>query len=323
MKEKTERIFKNLLAQIERISKHARQGSFKTRERYKGAVIRFIMFLAEVFKLQKFANVQDKHISAYIKHMQDKGLSASTIKTDLAAIRYFHDQCPEAKYVISDNGAFELEKRLFGGVDRTWSQIEFTGMVNIAWELGQTRIVYVLCLGRYQGLRIHEALRLDRAAAESALKAGILHVKGKNGKERDVLLRSQIRRVFHILLEEVSRGEKLFILPSEKTHLVIKQIQNFIVRHRHKVAASGRVTNMTFHGLRHTFAAEEYSKRIAAGMSEYKARKEVAKILGHDRDDVTDIYTTSVVKRTQCVRGGVAKLYISPTEEGGSNENDR
>lgn len=293
MEEKTKKIFMNLKSQIERICKHARQGSYKTRERYKGAVIRFIMYMAEAFRLQKFANVQDKHISAYVKHIQAKGLSASTIKTDLAAIRYFHDQCPEAKYVISDNNAFNLERRFFGGVDRTWSQEEFAGLVRVALRLKQDRIVYALYLGRYQGLRIHEAFRIDRVTAERALETGRLHVKGKNGLERDIPLNPRIRNMISKIIEEVPRGEKLFIKPGEKTHLVIKQLQNFIVRHRSKVAAPDRETNMTFHGLRHLYACEEYRKRIESGMAEYKARKEVAKLLGHGRDDVSRIYLSS------------------------------
>lgn len=293
MEEKTRKIFRNLLEQIERIFRHARQGSYKTRERYKGAIIRFIMFLAEVFRLQKFANVQDKHVRAYIEFMQDKGLSSSTIKTDLAAIRYFHDQCPESKYVINDNSAFNLERRSFGGVDRTWSQDEFVGLIRIALRLKQDRIVYAPYLGRYQGLRIHEVFRIDRGAAERALETGFLHVKGKNGLERDIPLSLRIRNMFSKIIKEVPRGEKLFIKPGEKTHLVIKQVQNFIVRHRDKVAASDRESNMAFHGLRHLYACEEYGKRIESGMAEYRARKEVAKLLGHGRDDVTRIYLSS------------------------------
>ena len=53
---------------------------------------------------------------------------------------------------------------------------------------------------------------------------------------------------------------------------------------------------MTFHGLRHTCAAEWYQERIAAGATPYEARKAVSRLLGHGRDDVTKIYLASLQK---------------------------
>jgi integrase len=51
---------------------------------------------------------------------------------------------------------------------------------------------------------------------------------------------------------------------------------------------------MTFHGLRHTCAVEWYKGYIESGDSEYQARKKVAKLLGHGRDDVTRVYLASL-----------------------------
>ena len=51
---------------------------------------------------------------------------------------------------------------------------------------------------------------------------------------------------------------------------------------------------MTFHGLRHTCAAEKYQGFVNAGKTPYEARKAVSKLLGHGRDDVTNIYLASL-----------------------------
>jgi len=51
---------------------------------------------------------------------------------------------------------------------------------------------------------------------------------------------------------------------------------------------------MTFHGLRHTYAAEKYQGFINAGKPPCEARKAVSRLLGHGRDDVTKIYLPSV-----------------------------
>ncbi len=282
--------YKNLERQLDKISHHARQGSFKTRERYLEGSKRFCKFLAENYKTQKFSNAQDKHVKAYIDHMQEKGLSASTVKTELASIRYFHEQSG-SRHQISKNEKFELVRRQFGGVDRSWSEKEYREMIDHARSLGQDRIADSMILAREQGLRIHEALRIDRATAESALRTGQLHIKGKGGLERDVPLREPTRELLERKIKDVERGQKLFIGSDEKTHLVIKQTQNWIVRHRDKFTEKREsLAPATFHGLRHSYAKEEYEKRISDGLNEYNARLEVSELLGHSRDDVTRIY---------------------------------
>lgn len=81
-------IYKALIAQLDKTARHNRQGSFRTKERYYDAMKRFCRFLADHFHPQKLANISGKHLTAYVLDMQAQGISASTIKTDLAAIRF-------------------------------------------------------------------------------------------------------------------------------------------------------------------------------------------------------------------------------------------
>lgn len=283
--------YKNLMSQINKIGDHIRQGSFKTKERYHDAADRFARHLADKFNLKKFGNVSDKHLQSYIQQMQDKGLSASTIKTELSAIRMYHDATPFAKHQLSGNEKFDLERRSFGGVDRKWSDQEYKGMVDLAQQLGRQDVANILTLGREGGLRIHECTRLDHATARNALATGQLHVKGKGGLERDVPLRPAAMNALRAALSNVSPGQKLFVAPDEKTHQVIGAVQDFVYNHRDKFQESNRESNMTFHGLRHSYASEEYNKRIDEGKCEQVARQEVSELIGHSRDDVTRIYT--------------------------------
>ena len=93
-------IYKNLEVQYNKLFRHLKVGSFKTRERYGKAVKRVMVFLAREYRMQKLCNISEKHILSYVSYMQNKGLSASTIKPELAAIRFFHDNMPytEAKF---------------------------------------------------------------------------------------------------------------------------------------------------------------------------------------------------------------------------------
>ena len=104
--------------------------------------------------------------------MQESGKSASTIKTDLAAVRFFHDKMSRPKYQLPTNDelAVELERRCFGGVDRTWSTAEFNRLLGKALAEDRYDFILALYLGRYAGLRILECFRIDTARAERALR---------------------------------------------------------------------------------------------------------------------------------------------------------
>ena len=83
-------------------------------------------------------------------------------------------------------------------------------------------------------------------------------------------------------------------MKGKQTHIAMTELQNFIVKHRKAVKDEGSTRPMTFHGLRHTFAAEAYRKLIDEGKSEFDARLQVSRWLGHERDDVTRLYLASL-----------------------------
>lgn len=287
-------IYKNLLVQFDKIFKHNRQGSFKTKERYGDAFKRFLRFLADEYRLVKLANISAKHIYAYTEYMTLKGSSIATMKTELSAIRFFYDQIPNAKNQLPGNDKLELGRRQRGGIDRTWSGAELERFVGKAEELGRKDYAIIFFLGRYMGLRIHECFRIDTAIAAAAITDGSITIKGKGGLIRCVPLPSFLRVALGKLLAVTPRGQKLFVSPADKTHLAIHRLENFIAYYRSTLRDEGSCRPMTFHGLRHAYAAEQYKKLIENGATELEARRQVAHLLGHGRDEVTRIYIISV-----------------------------
>ena len=279
-------IYKNLEVQFNKLFRHINVGSFKTRERYGKAFKRFMVFLAKEYHLQKLANISEKHIIAYTKYMQGKGLSASTIKTELAAIRFFHDNMPYTRNELPENSQLNLKRRKFGGVDRTWSMQEFNAMVGIAMVNNHNDYAAIFTLARYSGLRLEECFRIDTNDAQKALETGKLFVKGKGGLTRYVPINESIKITLRNALKIIPKGQKLFVTPDDKTHLAMKRLQCFISYHR-KAFTEKRIT---FHGLRHTYAHEKYDEYINKGYFEYQSRKKVSELLGHHRDEVTNIY---------------------------------
>ncbi|MFB2022230.1 tyrosine-type recombinase/integrase [Pseudoflavonifractor sp. P01025] len=285
-----------LIDQLDKIFRHNRQGSYRTKERYYEAMRRFCYFLADEYRLQKLANINGKHLTAYVLRMQEEGKSPSTIKTDLSAIRFFHDKISDAKYDLPSNDELtvKLERRSFGGVDRSWSEEEFNRMLGKA--LAENRYDYILALylARYAGLRIHECFRLDTAAAEDALRKNAITIKGKGGKIRTIPINEPISIALREQLNCTERGHKLLVPDEMDTDYAMYRLQQFIRDHREEIQNPDSDRPMTFHGLRHTYASETYTKLLQQGKSPLDARYEVSRLLGHERADVTNIYLASV-----------------------------
>lgn len=99
--------YSNLLAQFDKVFRHNRQGSYKTRYRYAEAFRRFLLFLAQLFHLERLPNIAPKHLYAYVDYLTERGLSAAYIKMELSAIRFYHDQIPGARYALPDNSKLD------------------------------------------------------------------------------------------------------------------------------------------------------------------------------------------------------------------------
>ena len=125
----TQGIYHTLVIQLDKLARHNRQGSFRTKDRYYEAVKRFCAYLANHYRLQKLENISGKHLVSYVLYLQEQGKSASTIKTDLSAIRFFHDKMSHPKYTLPSNDALgvELERRRFGQQDRTYEKNDRAG----------------------------------------------------------------------------------------------------------------------------------------------------------------------------------------------------
>ena len=137
---------------------------------------------------------------------------------------------------------------------------------------------------------------MDTAAAERALRENALTVKGKGGKVRIVPIEDdRITMMLQRLLEKAERGHKLLVPDDIPTDRVINAMQQFIIRHRDTICdPSAPDRRITFHGLRHTYAAEKYTSLVNGGMTPLDAHFTVSRLLGHKRPDVTGIYLASV-----------------------------
>lgn len=154
MDKKTENIYRNLCMQIEKVFRHTRQGSIKTRYRYQDSVKYFAKFLAENFRKQNMNKIKAKHLQIYVEQMQEWDYSKSYVATNLSAIRYFNDinggdssRLPSNKELnvdsrtkedrIGTNKAWRLEEvQHFIEFAENVGQIKYTDMVRLAGGMG-------------------------------------------------------------------------------------------------------------------------------------------------------------------------------------------
>jgi len=109
-----------------------------------------------------------------------------------------------------------------------------------------------------------------------------------------VSINEHVRIALRDSLAHTKPGQKLFVPEGEKTHTVINDLEAFIREHREKLRfpdLDGHAP-ITFHGLRHTFVKEHYTRLRLAGDTDLAACKKLAPLLGHKRPEIVHAYLT-------------------------------
>ena len=99
------------------------------------------------------------------------------------------------------------------------------------------------------------------------------------------------------MLVKTKAEHKLLVPDDIPTDQAIHRLETFIYDHRAEILDMDDTCPLTFHGLRHAYAAEKYKKLMVGGTSALDAHFTVSRLLGHERADVTDIYLASVKEK--------------------------
>lgn len=301
----------NLGNQMQKIVRTMNENKFETRRTYIAAEKKFIRFVAREFRLQKLDNVKDKHLEKYAEYLRNNEKADKYIKNELSGIRFLHNHTPGTKHELTDSTVFNKSIGLgstpdIKDVDRAWEEKEISGIKDIANRLGRPEISKVMEVMRATGCRINEACTLRDSDLRRALSEGKLKLTNtKGGVPREVPLIPRARELFKNQLKLVGRGAYAFTpksyVESHTIHNFKKSVQNFIGNHRDKIQLSERKLSghnvnpggkgaLTAHGLRHSFAREQYFELREKGLSIEKSKEKVAEMLGHHRAEITEVY---------------------------------
>lgn len=304
----------NLGRQFEKLMRMTNQNKFSTKCRYIDAQIRLINYLGRQYHLQKLTNLKDKHLINYVEKLKNEGKSDKYIKTELSAIRFLHNQMNMTKNHLMDSRRFNqmvgLGSTKDGRADRAWNEKEIESFKTLASKMNCQDYADIVEASRSMGLRLDEAVTLKRKQCKSALEKGYIHLTNtKGGVHRNVYLDVRSKK---ILSKKLSSNRINYLFTPEKysntksIHKYKKHIQKFIIDHREKFQDSDRSKSghnirgtdksaLTFHGLRHSYARDQYFKLISRNISPSQARQCVSESLGHGRGSVTYIYLSSLV----------------------------
>ena len=301
-----------LIQDFRRMMKGINENGYKTRAAYGNHVEQFLKFYWRKFHGQKLANVRGDHIRAYVKEMQEKGLSPSTIKSRLSAIRFAHEKAG-GKRRLPDNKELGLEKRKVGKEDRAWTADEVRGGLTVAKNMGRMDAYNAIYIGYAFGLRIEEVCRIRKEDVEKALKYDGLTIKGKGGQVRTYPVQFEVQKKALQYFYDYARKNNLMprdyvISPQGKggVERQINSLENWMYANRDKFAMKNRKDdvrdgkkprskNITWHGLRHARAQIQYAKYKDEGRKDPK--RMTSETLGHHRPDITNVYLAELPQR--------------------------
>lgn len=310
--------FQNLESQADKAYAN-KEKSYRTEAIYKDGISQFCKHLAVEYKINNIENIKAKHIISFVGEMQNNGLSPATQKNYMAAIRDFSDRVGIDQRNIPTNQRLGIERRVFGNVDRTWTDKEFEAFKEVASEYDSkqglgSRMQLVLDVARNFGCRLEGILNIDLNTINKAISTGELLTKEKNGKiNMKPLERLEQRELLEKIkaLGEENKQKKIFIKDNfKKTY---KEVQNFVYNNRENIQEKERVksvdarimyteskeickANLTLHGLRHTYLQEQREYYIKNGDSHKQADLKVSRLAGHNREEITKIYLAKANK---------------------------
>jgi len=297
---KQENIYNNLKVQIDKAFSTNKRQMREGNNRYINSCYAFAKHLAKHYGSQTFRNIEGKHIQSFIDERDKHGIQLDTILSDVSSIRKLHHLTggrrfipPNEKLLFPEPQSDTEEK-----IDRAWTEEEYNKALQIARNLGRYDVINSFKLARHFGVRLNEATAMTKTRLREALKDGYLHVTHtKNNVERDIQIENPYQKQALREIIDNTRNESLFIDHKTTHEQAKKSIQNWIYNHRNKFQDQNVKINedrykkkCTFHGIRHTYARENYNNNIKNGGTEREARLDTSHKLGHGRDAVTKIY---------------------------------
>jgi len=262
---------------------HERNYSPHTLSNYTRDLNSFIAY-CEANNIDDWSDIDDQHVRLFISQKHRQGLSGSSLQRLLSALRSFF------KYLliedkVKNNPATNIQApKTSRKLPSTLDIDNVTRLIEIKGDDAETlRDRAILELFYSSGLRLSELSSINVESVKDII-SGMLRVKGKGDKERDLPVGSKASAA----VEAWSKKRSELANENEKALFVGKQgkrIHNSVIQKRLKYWAQkqGIDINVFPHLLRHSFASH-----MLESSGDLRA---VQELLGHADISTTQIYT--------------------------------
>ena len=250
--------------------------SWASLRRYQRTAIEFVEWAHERHGIHEIREVTTAMVVAYINERRARNLSPRTIATDITGLRRF------GMYLVLEgwhqqNCVPDDLSEPHGSNPRYSYTPEHAGKVIEFVAKRDERAADVLRWQLACGLRISEAVRLRLDKLDFG--HGTLETKGKGGKLRQLKVSDQA------LLERLDRTRRFPLLNGNATTQT-RHIEDLVA----EACTELNIAPIGTHGLRASAAQQMLDDQMASGVAERTARKNTARMLGHNRTSVTRSY---------------------------------
>lgn len=283
----------SLKYQLKGVMMHNKDGSFETQKSRGQTLLLSAQQLKEggYQRLERPAQLKQKHMNYLVSRWQAEGLATSTIKNRVAHLRWLAQKL-EKPTIVRSNAELGIEKRTY--VTQENKAIQLNGREQ---KIADERIRDALRLQEAFGLRREEALKFKpELAARDQTCVQLQASWCKGGRARTVPIRNDDQRA---LLAEIRDK-----YPTGS--LIHKDMTYKEMRDKYDNATKGAGLGKC-HGLRHSYAQRRYEElsgqrcSVQGGLTrgemtpeqrekDFEIRLKISEELGHGRVDVVAQY---------------------------------
>ena len=284
---------RDLNYQLKELGERNRDGSYGTQHKRAWILSKIAKQLRELgYRQMGVTSLKQKHVEALVKLWHEQDLSTGTIKNRMAALRWWAQKVGKHSVIANSNAHYGIVKRCYVRAESRAKDISDADLDRITDPY--TRLS--LRLQREFGLRREESIKFIAHYADQGDQLRLKASWTKGGKARVMpILTERQRRLLDEVAAFAGSGS---LIPAEKSF-----IQQLRVYKRQLMNAG--LSRM--HGLRHQYAQCRFREITgfdcphAGGPTrqvlmpaqrelDQRARREISRELGHEREQITTVY---------------------------------
>ena len=275
--------------------RYERNRSELTVLRYQKSLGEFEIYFKGVDEVLTWATVDADVIRGWMETMMDKGMKATSVNADLAAVRTFYRFALSRRMVDHDPAHHVLGPKKDKPLPQFLKESEMDELLDeMEWgnDYKDVRARTIILLFYETGLRRAELRDLDDADIDFTARQ--LKVTGKRDKQRIIPfgdeVESTLRHYMEVRDQTVEKRSDALFLNSKGERITTGIIYNEVRKHLSRVST---LKKRSPHVLRHTFAT--------ALLNHQADLESVRKMLGHESLETTEIYTHTTFEQLRRV----------------------